>query len=570
MIKRFLSKIFSDQALFDILPSALINNDGIILGSNDIFKQHISPQINVGLKDILSIKTVDNQIFGSVNGRNWMLVYKYYSSKECKVWAVPEMSFQPSVWSILPNPLLLIRDNGRIEYVNESFMKAFPNYEAHDFVPKFCFAFDEKMLIDGKSYEIIWGDSLCRLKVYSYGPNIWLLYLENMNDLHLIDSKLKESNYLCAMGQITSSVVHDFRNILSVINGYCELIIDGCDRYTTQNYIKQINNTVSNASNMVNELLKFSRTKNVLEDVSCSPRQVLENLRQIIDKIVGPMIGLKFNLKESSAKVGISEIDLERIITNIVMNARDSIESEGTIEITLAKKYFGKGWTVNNCHIRSGFYVLINIDDTGHGINLADQAKIFSPFFTTKRNGNGLGLSTIMSILREIGGGVSLMSSATRGTRISIYMPIVQSISKNTPKIALEELKIQSKAIPNQNIVMVEDNPDVLNICSLVLSKEGYNLQKYVSAEEAMDVINSTDTIDLLITDVNLPGMSGAELVDALHKSGKNIKSILVISGYDESVLEKKFPPKTNFLSKPIPLSELKKKVHTVLKENAG
>ena len=207
---------------------------------------------------------------------------------------------------------------------------------------------------------------------------------------------------------------------------------------------------------------------------------------------------------------------------------------------------------------------MMSFTDSGMGINKEITHKVITPFFTTKRNGNGLGLSTISSMLRDISGGMNIFSRPGYGTRFDIFMPIVQAGTKLKSNKDSQNDTSKTYSKRSGTIVMIEDNHDVLEICSLVLEKEGYDLRKYSNAEEALIDLQNREKLDLLVTDANLPGMNGAELVRQAKKYCC-INNVLVISGYEASLLKDKFPNGTHFMTKPIPISEFRKKVHNLI-----
>ena len=313
---------------------------------------------------------------------------------------------------------------------------------------------------------------------------------------------------------------------------------------------------------MVKELLRFAKSNSADKKLT-SPSEALISLTKIIDKITGSAIKVIYDIKETMGKVSLSQSDLERIILNVVMNAKDSIKAYGTITISLYKRYFDEPWSTNGCYLRKGFYLVLRISDTGCGIQYENQEKVFTPFFTTKKNGNGLGLSTILSMLKDNGAGINLLSTPLKGTCILIYMPIMQGVF--TEEVQTNEVQEEIKPL-QAKVILVEDNPDVAKICKIALEKDGYQVLAFHSGEEAIKTLETTD-IDLLITDANLPGINGAELVT---KCIDRIPRLLVISGYDKSILSDLFPSKAEFLPKPISLFKFREKVYKMLLDEQG
>jgi Histidine kinase-, DNA gyrase B-, and HSP90-like ATPase/His Kinase A (phospho-acceptor) domain len=372
---------------FDELPNATLNKEGFVLESNDLFKKHFTNSNDIRLKDIIKSKTVDNKVICIKDGYQWTMVHKNIGRDRYRVWLVPEVEDAPSVWNLINIPMIWIDKMFEIKYTNISF------------VTKYCQNFLSSMLVNGESRELIWNKKLCKITFYKKSEDLYLLMIRD----DFKNEKSDNADNLHSIGQVTSAVVHDFRNILSVINGYCELLIEEKDglKDDCMNYITQIHSTVSSASTMVKELLKFTKAQ-INTDVSTCLYDVIFNMRHVINKLLGSNVQVKFNFEDKIGHVGLSVVDLERIIVNMVINAKDAIKDEGIIEISILKKYFDKNWKVNDCHLRAGFYLVLRFEDTGCGIKPENQEKIFSPFFTTKKNGNGRSVHNYFDSKRHI------------------------------------------------------------------------------------------------------------------------------------------------------------------------
>lgn len=558
MIVRVITDFFEDHT-FDSLPMAVIDKNSNILESNKQFKQCITVDNNLKFKDLFqNIKVLDNRFYGERDGYNWLIIYKKYLNKY-KVWCLLQAQDAPSVWSTIPMPMILMNNDYEIKYINKSAADYFPKMQLNDLLTKYYPGLTS--LKHNTVCDLIFDSKLSKIQIYRHNECLWLIIIKTSTDISEMDQQLKEANHLKAIGQITSSVVHDFRNILAAVSGYCDLIAESSDLKSIQEYTKQIANTTLNATTMVKELLRFARSSNTVNQLCC-PAEIISNLTSIIDKITGTAIKVKYNIEEKMARVAISNSDIERIILNIVINAKDSIKSFGNIGISIYKRYFTAAWEINNCYMRKGFYVVLRISDNGCGILYENQTKIFTPFFTTKKNGNGLGLSTIISILRDSGAGINILSTPENGTCVLIYMPIVQGFSNE--KVVTEEGKKEIRNGICAKIVLVEDNDDVLNVCKIALQKDGYQVFTYKNGEDALKFLKHNQC-DLLITDANLPGISGAELVESVVDYTDRI---VVISGYDKSMLSESFPRQTQFLIKPISLLKFREIVYKVLTDD--
>ena len=556
MIASFLRDLLNDKT-FDYLPMAIIDANSNILETNDSFKQHIDRNKRSKFRDLFKrIWVVNNIVYAERDGRTWRITYKKYGAKY-KVWCVLDFTDAPSVWSTIPSSMVLINNDGIVKYLNKAASTHFTRMRAGDRISTYYPTLMDQALNNGNLYDLVYDGKLSKIQVFRHNDDLWLLILKNSLDVLMMEQEQKEANHLKAMGQVTTSVIHDFRNILSAIIGYCDLVLESKDVQTIKNYVTSLLATANNATAMVKELLRFAKSNSADKNLT-SPSEVLNSLTKIIDKITGTAIKVVYDIKDTMGKVSLSQCDLERIILNVVMNAKDAIKAYGTITISLYKRYFDEPWSTNGCYLRKGFYLVLRISDTGSGIHYEDQDKVFTPFFTTKKNGNGLGLSTILSMLKDNGAGINVLSTPFKGTCILIYMPIMQggfTEEATTTEVKKENIPIKA------TIVLVEDNPDVSKVCKIALEKDGYEVLSFNSAEEAIQTLQSIQ-LDLLITDANLPGISGAELVSqCIH----NIPRLLVISGYDKSILADSFPEETEFLPKPISLFQFREKVYKML-----
>lgn len=553
----FRLNLFSSNDVFDPIPLAIIDANSNIVDSNEAFKKYVNPNGYSKFKDLFqNIRTIDNVLQADNNGRSWLILYKQYRSKY-KVWCTLKMDESPSIWSTIPNPMLLIRSDGQVKYMNKSAEDYFYFIKINDSISKYYSTLINSNLEDGASYNLIYKGQLSKVQIYKHNQNLWLLMVKSSEDLAKIEEESKEASHLKAMGQIATSVVHDFRNILSAISGYCELALESTSLEVTKEYISSLLKTTNNATNMVKELLRFAKS-NSTDKLIC-PGEIILNLSQIINKMCGSAIKVIYEINEKIALTTFSQSDFERIILNIVVNAKDSIKSFGKIHINLYKRYFESAWTINGCFLRKGFYLVLRISDNGCGISYENQGKIFTPFFTTKKHGNGLGLSTILSILKDFGAGINILSTPNTGTCVLVYMPIVEGTNRDL-KLKIESVKKEKKLI-QAKIVLVEDNEDVSRVCQTALERDGYKVFSYQDAESALEFLNQNEC-DLLVTDANLPGKSGSELAGEVKSK---VSRILVISGYDKSIICNKFPPNTHFLSKPIPLLKFRETVYKIL-----
>lgn len=380
-----------------------------------------------------------------------------------------------------------------------------------------------------------------------------------------LEQQLFQSQKLEAVGRLAGGVAHDFNNILSVIMGYCDLIFNhiGCDNQLTEK-VEQIYKCSERASKLTGQLLAFSR-KQVMEPQIINLNQVVINLESMLHRLIGEDIRLSVITTQGLPNIKADPGQLEQVIVNLVVNARDAMPDGGcltieTSEIELDESYAGK-------HISSvpGKHVMLAVTDTGSGMDDETKEHIFEPFFTTKEKGKGtgLGLSTVYGIIKQSGGTIWCYSELNKGTSFKIYLPVsAQSPVESAPKTDNHDIRTGS-----ETILLAEDDDSIRKISQEMLKIAGYNVITAANGEEALLVSDKyTDKIDLLITDVVMTGISGKQLSEKLLLAIPDLK-ILYTSGYTDNViikhgvLEKRVP----FLQKPYNMALLTKKVREVL-----
>ena len=512
---------------FEDFPCAITDRSGVIIKSNEVFKRYIFDEIGVKLGEIAEMRTIDGTAICSAKGRKWVVKYKKIIRDRYQIILIPKIAEFPEISGIVELPMIFIDQEGIIRYCNKLAIDKF-RFRTKDYLSKYCGEFSPSILSANLNLDLDFSNNKCRVSFYK-GPNdLWLLCIRDVKDSRSID-KSKD--------QLTFSIVHDFRNVLSIIDMNCEMFLEKGGK---ANEIQQIRETVKNSTKLIEQMLSASRTR--VE--SCCLYDLLSSMYDILKKLAGDKISINLKLEEKLGRTMISELDLERVVLNMVINAKEAMNGVGSIEISLVKKYFGDAWSINGFQMTSSFYLLLRFEDTGPGISPENQRRIFEPMFTTKQNGTGLGLSTVMSILRDGAGGIEVFSKIGKGSRFDLYMPLIQGAQK---------------ADTRKRILLVEDNRQFLDMCSSILHREGYEVKKFADAESAIDYLKK-NPVDLLITDANLPGISGADLAYRAQ-----VDKILVISGYEESLLRKKFPIGSNFMLKPIRMDELKEKVNSIL-----
>ncbi len=365
------------------------------------------------------------------------------------------------------------------------------------------------------------------------------------------------------IGRLAAAIAHDFNNVLSVIMGYSELLLatlppndPACEK------IRRIHDAGSKAATLTRQLLAFSR-KQVLEKKIISINALIQNFLKIWGKMVGEDIAITTRLSEKGCVVEADPSQIEQVIMNLIVNARDAMPNGGEITIETAEVEFDERFADRHPEVKPGRYVLIAISDTGEGIDEDILPKIFDPFFTTKKQGTGLGLSTVYGIVRQHNGYIYVYSEKGKGTTFKIYLPACERAS--------EEIKGEStiKELPggNETILIVDDNASVRQLIVETLKPLGYNCLQAASGEEAINLLREyKGKIHLLLTDVVMPGMSGRELAEAVQKERPDIK-VIFISGYAENIITRQGAVERgiDYISKPITPVSLAQKIRQVL-----
>ena len=385
-----------------------------------------------------------------------------------------------------------------------------------------------------------------------------------------LESQLRQAQKMEVVGQLAGGVAHDFNNLLTIVSGYCDLLIarpnlePGIARY-----IDQINKAGRRARGLTNQLLAFSR-KQVIKPVVLDINSVIENSMLMYNRLLGEDIEIGLSLEDDLPAILADPHQVEQILMNLLINARDAIHENTTlgavrkIKVATSEVFLDKDFVASHPGCSAGPQLLLSISDTGIGMNAETLAKVFEPFFTTKAagHGTGLGLSTVYGIVQQNKGAIVIDSRVARGATFQIYWPFVESDGASEMiTVATEKAK---KGV--ESILFVEDDAGVRDFAQDALESFGYDLHTVESAEDALDFINSGAVCHLLITDLVLPGMSGTELVEKIRETNDDIP-VIYISGYtnDHVLLQTMSRDDVHFIQKPYSMVTLTTKIRQVL-----
>jgi two-component system, cell cycle sensor histidine kinase and response regulator CckA len=386
---------------------------------------------------------------------------------------------------------------------------------------------------------------------------------EDVTDRRVLEDQFRQAQKMEAVGRLAGGVAHDFNNLLMVISGYAEVMLA---RLTPDHPLHEkacaIQQASDRATTLTRQLLAFSR-KQLLELKVVDVNAIVADMERLLRPLIGENVTLVAKLAPDAGFTRADVGQLEQVLMNLVVNAKDAMPTGGKLTISTrniaADEIHRRGQTF----IRPGNYVMLSVSDTGTGMDKETQSRIFEPFFTTKEKGKGtgLGLSTVYGIVKQSGGYVMVQSEEGHGTTFHIYLPRVEGAAeKQTAPVA------RAAAGGTETILLVEDEESVRQLVRETLAAKGYHVVEAENGEAGLAAANGQGKIDLVITDVIMPGMGGRELVQELAKTRPHTK-VLYLSGYTEDavVSEGTMESGTAFLQKPFTLQNLSRKVREVL-----
>lgn len=378
--------------------------------------------------------------------------------------------------------------------------------------------------------------------------------------------QLRQSQKMEAIGRLAGGIAHDFNNLLTVIRGYSQLsLMDLKGNEKLKGHLDEVQKAAQKAADLTRHLLAFSR-RQIMEMKILDLNALLKDLDKMLHRVIGEDIELTYHLSSDIGKVRVDPGQMEQVILNLAVNARDAMPSGGRLTIETFNAELDEAYAHTHLGSKPGHYVMMSVSDTGLGMSPEVRDRAFEPFFTTKDQGKGtgLGLSTCYGIVKQSGGNIWAYSESGRGTTFKIYLPRVEEVPK--------EMKHKAEAAEilkgTETILAVEDEIEVRKLVAQILKGQGYTVIEASHGEEAIKAAqkNSGKKIHLLLTDVVMPGMSGRELAVTLGLQHPNLK-VLYMSGYtDDAVVHHGVLEEgVNYIQKPFTLDALARKVREVL-----
>lgn len=406
---------------------------------------------------------------------------------------------------------------------------------------------------------------------FKEGGNIVLHFID-ITDKKSLEAQFVQSQKMQAVGQLAGGVAHDFNNLLTAIVGFCDLLLlrhkPGDPSFGDIMQIKQNSNR---AANLVRQLLAFSRQQTLRQRVH-DVTDILTELSHLLRRLIGANIELKIIHGSDLGLVKVDEGQMEQVLINLVVNARDAMDGGGVLTIATENFTNRKLIKINNEDMPPGHWTLIKVSDTGCGISKENMLHIFEPFFTTKDigQGTGLGLSTVYGIVRQSGGFLGVESNVGKGTSFLIYLPRANEADDEEEEQAESAAESKSEDLTgSETILLVEDEDAVRTFGQRALVNKGYQVLEAPDGEAALEIFKEqqeSGKIDLLITDVVMPGIDGPTLARSIRESNPEMK-IIFMSGYTEDKLKDEMGKGTYFLPKPFTLKQLAAKVKDVLED---
>ncbi|RED11213.1 ATP-binding protein [Pontivivens insulae] len=393
-----------------------------------------------------------------------------------------------------------------------------------------------------------------------------LMIASDATELKTLEAQFVQSQKMQAVGQLAGGVAHDFNNLLTALSGHCDLLLlrrgkadpDYAD-------LMQIKQNANRAAALVRQLLAFSR-KQTLQPRDLQLAEVLGDLSHLLNRLLTERVGLHIDIGTDLPNVRVDLRQLEQVIMNLVVNARDAMPSGGEVTVSARNVELAEPLQRDRATVEPGRYAVIEVRDNGVGIADRDLNKIFEPFYTTKRpgEGTGLGLSTAYGIIKQTGGFIFVDSVVEEGTTFTLYLPHVEATA--TGASAIPQIRVVDDVdVQEGKILLVEDEAPVRAFAARALQLRGYEVIEADCGEDALEIVRSGVQIDLIISDVIMPGLDGPSWVAEAREVDAELR-VIFMSGYAEDMLDAGvIQEHSSFVAKPFSLNDLTLAVKTAL-----
>jgi PAS domain S-box-containing protein len=427
-------------------------------------------------------------------------------------------------------------------------------------------------LINRRKDGSLYSEQMSIAPVRSAGGEVtyFIATKQDVTEHKKLEQQLIQAQKMEAVGRLAGGVAHDFNNLLTIINGYAQLLIEPISpQDPRRGHLKEILTAGERAASLTRQLLAFSR-RQVLEPRVLNLNSVLADVAKMLRRLIGEDVELVATLKPDLGRVKVDPGQIEQVIMNLAVNARDAMPQGGKLFVETSNVEIDANYARSHSPMMPGKYVMVAVSDTGCGMDLETQAHLFEPFFTTKEKGHGtgLGLATVYGIVKQSGGFIWVYSVPGRGSTFKIYLPVVEeALPTAEPAEVPAEL-----AKGSETVLVVEDEGGVRSLVCEALASHGYKVLEAAGAASALEISEKyTEPIHLLLTDVVMPQTGGKELAkgfSTLHPETK----VLYMSGYtDDAIVRHGILERgTSFLQKPFQPRALLLKIREVLKMKSG
>jgi len=383
---------------------------------------------------------------------------------------------------------------------------------------------DKEFITESRKIPLLEADKITRI----------VSVIRDMTEHKGLESQLLQAQKMEAIGRLAGGIAHDFNNLLTTIIGYCEIILIKLPKdHPLKEKIGFIHTAGEKAADLIHQLLAFSR-KQVLELKPVNLNKIVEDMGKMTARMIGEDVNLQFNTNLPMGNIMADSGQIEQILMNLAVNARDAMPNGGSLIIETTEVFLDNEFAIRREGLKPGSYIMLAVTDTGEGMTQEVQKKIFEPFFTTKElgKGTGLGLATVFGIVKQHNGYIYVYSEPGSGTTFKIYLPLAGKVKKE-----VTEKRQPSMPHGRERILVVDDAPSICRLVTDTLQPLGYQVLEAYTAKNAIEISKSKEEkIDLLLTDVIMPEMNGKELADTLKQMRPDIK-VIFMSGYTDNII---------------------------------